>query len=77
CAAVEQAKSSQTPWTLDPVAVGALDYRRRFCMELLSHKPTPIRGNASEIIALACISNCGRGVDNTDAPANAITAAQT
>ncbi|HAU9532439.1 TPA: hydroxyethylthiazole kinase, partial [Escherichia coli] len=27
-AAVEQAKSSQTPWTLDPVAVGALDYRR-------------------------------------------------
>ncbi|MCG2994088.1 hydroxyethylthiazole kinase, partial [Escherichia coli] len=28
-AAVEQATRSQTPWTLDPVAVGALDYRRR------------------------------------------------
>ena len=42
CAAVEQAKSSQTPWTLDPVAVGALDYRRRFCLELLSHKPAAI-----------------------------------
>lgn len=38
-AAVEQAKSSQTPWTLDPVAVGALDYRRHFCHELLSFKP--------------------------------------
>ena len=50
-AAVEQATRSQTPWTLDPVAVGALDYRRRFCVELLSHKPTAIRGNASEIMA--------------------------
>ncbi len=29
-AAVEQATRSQTPRTLDPVAVGALDYRRRF-----------------------------------------------
>ena len=77
CAAVEQAKSSQTPWTLDPVAVGALDYRRRFCLELLSHKPTAIRGNASEIMALAGIANGGRGVDTTDAAANAIPAAQT
>ena len=62
-AAVEQAKSSQTPWTLDPVAVGALDYRRH--------------GNASEIMALAGIANGGRGVDTTDAAANAIPAAQT
>ncbi len=73
-AAVEQA---QTPWTLDPVAVGALDYRRRFCVELLSHKPTAIRGNASEIMALAGVANGGRGVDTTDAAANAIPAAQT
>lgn len=59
-AAVEQATRSQTPWTLDPVAVGALDYRRRFCVELLSHKPTAIRGNASEIMALAGVANGGR-----------------
>lgn len=59
-AAVEQATRSQTPWTLDPVAVGALDYRRRFCLELLSHKPTAIRGNASEIMALAGVANGGR-----------------
>ncbi|AIF64821.1 Hydroxyethylthiazole kinase [Escherichia coli B7A] len=76
-AAVEQAKSSQTPWTLDPVAVGALDYRRHFCHELLSFKPAAIRGNASEIMALAGIANGGRGVDTTDAAANAIPAAQT
>lgn len=74
---VEQAKSSQTPWTLDPVAVGALDYRRHFCHELLSFKPAAIRGNASEIMALAGIANGGRGVDTTDAAANAIPAAQT
>lgn len=59
-AAVEQATRSQTPWTLDPVAVGALDYRRRFCLELLSHKPTAIRGNASEIMASAGVANGGR-----------------
>lgn len=76
-AAVEQATRSQTPWTLDPVAVGALDYRRRFCLELLSHKPTAIRGNASEIMASAGVANGGRGVDTTDAAANAIPAAQT
>lgn len=58
-AAVEQA-NAQTPRTLDPVAVGALDYRRRFCLELLSHKPTAIRGNASEIMALAGVANGGR-----------------
>lgn len=74
--AVEQAKALKHS-TLDPVAVGALDYRRRFCLELLSHKPTAIRGNASEIMALAGIANGGRGVDTTDAAANAIPAAQT
>lgn len=36
-----------------------------------------IRGNASEIMALAGIANGGRGVDTTDAAANAIPAAQT
>ncbi|HAN7802942.1 TPA: hypothetical protein IF930_002498 [Escherichia coli] len=55
----------------------ALDYRRHFCHELLSFKPAAIRGNASEIMALAGIANGGRGVDTTDAAANAIPAAQT
>lgn len=30
-AAVESAYDAKTPWTLDPVAVGALEFRRRFC----------------------------------------------
>ncbi|EAY6165845.1 hydroxyethylthiazole kinase, partial [Salmonella enterica] len=53
CAAVESAYDAKTPWTLDPVAVGALEFRRRFCLDLLSLRPAAIRGNASEILALA------------------------
>ncbi len=75
-AAVEQATRSQTPRTLDPVAVGALDYRRRFVWNFCPII-TAIRGNASEIMALAGVANGGRGVDTTDAAANAIPAAQT
>lgn len=48
-ATVESAYDAKTPWTLDPVAVGALEFRRRFCTDLLSLRPAAIRGNASEI----------------------------
>jgi len=74
--AVEQANSVNTPWALDPVAVGALDFRRRFCLELLALKPAAIRGNASEIMALAGVTAGGRGVDTTDAAAAALPAAR-
>ena len=41
-------------WVLDPVRVGATNLRTKTATELvLSHKPTVIRGNASEIMALA------------------------
>jgi hydroxyethylthiazole kinase len=75
-AAVEQAHLARTPWALDPVAVGALEFRRRFCLDLLSLQPAVIRGNASEILALAGINSGGRGVDTTDTPAAALGAAQ-
>ncbi|MFM4036172.1 hydroxyethylthiazole kinase [Klebsiella quasipneumoniae subsp. similipneumoniae] len=52
-AAVEQARQAGKPWTLDPVAVGALTVRTAFCHELLALQPAAIRGNASEILALA------------------------
>lgn len=42
-AAVVHAKRVK-PRTLDPVAVGSLDYRRHFCTELLSLNPDAIRG---------------------------------
>ena len=75
-AAVEQAQRANTPWTLDPVAVGALEFRRRFCLDLLSLQPAAIRGNASEILALAGMRGGGRGVDTTDTATAALPAAQ-
>ncbi|HFZ8994122.1 TPA: hydroxyethylthiazole kinase [Citrobacter freundii] len=74
--AVEQAQRAKTPWTLDPVAVGALDFRRRFCLQLLARQPAAIRGNASEILALAGGESGGRGVDTTVTSASVLPAAQ-
>lgn len=75
-AAAEQACDVGTPWVLDPVAVGALDFRRRFSLELLALRPSAIRGNASEILALAGTATGGRGVDTTDTAIAALPAAQ-
>lgn len=75
-AAVEQAQQVKTPWTLDPVAVGALDFRRRFCLDILALRPAAIRGNASEILALAGMNAGGRGVDTTDTALAALPAAK-
>lgn len=74
--AIESAVNSGKPWTLDPVAVGALAFRSRFCQQVLTLKPAAIRGNASEILALAGMSTGGRGVDTTDTAASALPAAQ-
>ncbi|MFA1661036.1 hydroxyethylthiazole kinase [Klebsiella quasipneumoniae] len=71
-AAVEQARQAGKPWTLDPVAVGALTVRTAFCHALLAFQPAAIRGNASEILALAGMSAGGRGVDTTDTAAAAL-----
>ena len=74
--AVEAAGVAGKPWSLDPVAVGALPLRTAFCHELLALRPAAIRGNASEILALAGMSAGGRGVDTTDTAAAALPAAQ-
>ena len=66
-----------TRWVLDPVAVGALPVRTALAAELLDHGPAIIRGNASEILALAGEGAGGRGVDATDGPDAAAGAAQT
>ena len=67
--AMRGAAEANTPWVLDPVAAGALPYRTQFYQEALTHSPTVIRGNASEIAALAGVGTGGRGVDATDAVA--------
>lgn len=71
------------PWVLDPVAVGIGSLRTQLLQQFKAYKPTIIRGNASEIIALAGLwgldggtdeSNV-RGVDSTDSVNAAKTAA--
>lgn len=74
--AILSATAARKPWTLDPVAVGALTFRSDFCRELLALQPAAVRGNASEIMALAGMSAGGRGVDTTDTAIAALPAAQ-
>ncbi|WP_432039763.1 hydroxyethylthiazole kinase [Streptomyces cucumeris] len=62
--AARAAAAAGTPWVLDPVAVGALPVRTGLARRLLGLRPTVIRGNASEIIALADGGGGGRGVDS-------------
>nr|WP_229659784.1 hydroxyethylthiazole kinase [Tersicoccus solisilvae] len=62
-------------WVLDPVAVGALPVRTALAADLLEFAPTVIRGNASEVRALAGQSGGGRGVDSTDTTDDAVPAA--
>ena len=63
--AARAARLAGTPWVLDPVAVGALPVRAALAAELLSARPTIVRGNASEIAAVAGAGAAGRGVDAT------------
>lgn len=73
--AVAGALAAQTPWVLDPVAIGTLPVRTALAHELAALRPTAIRGNASEILALSGRSTGGRGVDATDHPDAAAEAA--
>lgn len=73
--AAAAANEAGTPWVLDPVAVGFLPVRTALASELLALRPTIVRGNASEIIALAGLGAGGRGVDSTDSVDSAIEAA--
>ncbi|QMU95772.1 hydroxyethylthiazole kinase [Microbacterium esteraromaticum] len=74
--AVAGANAAGTPWVLDPVAIGALPVRTALAAELASLRPTAVRGNASEILALAGSGAGGRGVDAVDAPDAADDAAR-
>lgn len=51
-------------WVLDPVAVGVLPVRTALARDLLEFRPAIVRGNASEVIALAGGAG-GRGTDAT------------
>ena len=75
-AAVDAAHAAGLPWVLDPVAVGLLRFRTEFCHELLAMRPTLIRGNASEIMALAGEAAGGRGTDTTEESSAAVQSAR-
>lgn len=64
------------PWVLDPVAVGALPVRTALARDLLSHRPSAIRANASEVLGLAGASSGGRGVNSVDEVEAAVEAAR-
>ncbi|WP_293780932.1 hydroxyethylthiazole kinase [uncultured Aeromicrobium sp.] len=74
--AARMATQRGIPWVLDPVAVGATAYRRKTADALLAHRPTVIRANASEVVALATTQGAGRGVDSTHEATAVIEQAQ-
>jgi hydroxyethylthiazole kinase len=47
------AASAGRPWVLDPVAAAASGFRMEACLSLLELRPAVVRGNGSEILALA------------------------
>ncbi len=65
--AARSANEAGKPWVLDPVAHYATTFRRKAVAQLIELKPAIIRGNASEIIALAGGTSRGQGVDSRDA----------
>jgi hydroxyethylthiazole kinase len=73
--AARAAGQAGTPWVLDPVAVGGLTFRTELAAELATLRPTVVRGNASEVLALAGAGKGGRGVDSTASPDDALEAA--
>lgn len=74
--AAHAAAEGGTPWVLDPVAIGVLPVRTRLAAGLRALRPTVVRGNASEILALDGAGVGGRGVDAADAVDDAVAAAR-
>ena len=75
-AAVAGARRAGRPWLLDPVGVGATTFRRETAQALVAQRPRIIRGNASEILALAQGADGGKGVDSTAGVDAALDAAR-
>ncbi|GFE65997.1 hydroxyethylthiazole kinase [Litoreibacter roseus] len=65
-AAARTATDAEIPWILDPVAHFTTPYRHQATQDLLALSPSIIRGNASEILALAGWATQGKGADAGD-----------
>lgn len=75
-AAARRAAEACRPWVLDPVAAGGIPWRDEQIRSLLAEGPAIVRGNASEIMALAGIGSGGKGVDSINSSNEALAAAQ-
>ena len=65
------------PIVLDPVGVGATSQRTEAAMKIIEHcRPTIIRGNASEIMALVDASVKSKGVDSSASSDDALESAK-
>jgi len=67
-ATVDAAVAAGHPWVLDPTAIGTAPVRTPLARKLLESRPTVVRGNASEILALAGAGPGGRGADSRATP---------
>ncbi|MDI3331699.1 MAG: hydroxyethylthiazole kinase [Micrococcus sp.] len=74
-ATVAVAVADGRPWVLDPTAIGLAPVRTPLARELLASRPTVVRGNPSEVLALAGIGAGGRGADSMAGPESAQEAA--
>lgn len=75
-AAATVANTHDIPWVLDPVAHFISGYRKDSAQDLLALRPVIVRGNASEILALAGEAGAGKGADSGDSVAAAHGAAK-
>lgn len=73
----EVANQQHKPLVIDPVAVGAVAYRKMIANNLLTHfHPDVIRGNAGEIAALADVDWQAKGIDAGEGTGDLVAIAQ-
>ncbi len=71
------AQEKKIPVIFDPVGAGATSYRTKVCQQILEEcKPSIIRGNASEIMALVNSNVRTKGVDSTNSSDLALDSAK-
>ena len=81
--AAAAARAKNVPWVLDPVGVGATRFRNEMVARLMEEGPSVVRGNASEILAVAGIMGIAasdsrpKGVDSTNSTDEAAAVAET
>lgn len=75
-AAIQQRKTDGTTWVLDPVGLGVGPFRNGRIRRTLEDGPTVVRGNASEVAALAGMGTGARGIESVDEVDSVLPAAR-